>query len=90
MKTFSDFYLFKKMAKYCKRRYGSILFLDKVTEDIAGFTCPECGDPIWFEDWVGADRYMSCPNCGEIFRRDDEEYEVEELATRRNNYADHS
>ena len=52
----------------------SVVILDE-DKEIAGFTCPTCGEPIYFEDWNDEDmeNWLRCPICMFYFNGSDEE-----------------
>ena len=51
---------FRNLAKYCEETYGS-----HYDEDEAWFICPECGEPIYFDDWAAEETadWSMCPIC---------------------------
>ena len=64
--------MWEKLAKYCKKTYGV-----QVDWDEEFFICPECGEPIYKDDWrdsdyaLGAmptleDQSFYCPICEEV------------------------
>lgn len=60
---------FKDIAKYCETIYGV-----QYDRDEEFFICPECGEPIYFEDWdsVG-ENWKTCPICEFSFMEGDNE-----------------
>lgn len=44
---------------YCEETFGATL----MTEE-GFFVCPECGEPIFEEDWRNHDDWEVCPICG--------------------------
>ena len=60
---------FVKTAEYCYEYYGVNLYLDE-NGLIEGFECPNCGEPVYFDDWRDSsdtDNWLMCPVCEEIF-----------------------
>lgn len=55
MKNFSEF---KKVALYCEETYGIQNDLEEKY-----FICPECGEPILYEDWHDLENFWYCPIC---------------------------
>ncbi len=51
---------FRNLAKYCEKTYGS-----HYEEDEAWFICPECQEPIYFDDWTEEETHgwSDCPIC---------------------------
>lgn len=47
----------EEAAKYCEETYG--IFVDW---DERFFECPECGEPLYFEDWP-SEEFVTCPIC---------------------------
>lgn len=48
----------KDAAKFCRRDYG--VYVD---HGEGFFLCPECGEPIYFEDWEDYENWDVCPVC---------------------------
>ena len=70
----------EKALEFCSMFTDSVVILndDKEKEkekEIAGFTCPTCGEPIYFEDWDDGDteNWLRCPICMFYFSGSDEE-----------------
>lgn len=60
---------FVEAAQYCNEYYGAELYYDE-NDLIEGFECPNCGEPIYFEDWrhsSDTDNWLKCPVCEEFF-----------------------
>lgn len=68
----SNFNAFLNTMEFCYETYGSVPIINEDTQQIEGFICPNCGDPIYFEDWTyeETDNWLSCPICGEYFDLD--------------------
>lgn len=49
---------FIEVAKRIEEVYG--VYYDREEEF---FICPECGEPIYIEDWVSAEFESQCPVC---------------------------
>ena len=48
----------KDAAKYCRREYGV-----QVDNGEEFFICPDCGEPIYREDWEDYENWDKCPIC---------------------------
>lgn len=48
----------KDAAKYCRREYGI-----QIDEGEGFFICPECGEPLYKEDWEDHGNWDVCPVC---------------------------
>ena len=48
----------KDAAKYCRREYGV-----QVDNGEEFFICPDCGEPIYREDWEDDENWDECPIC---------------------------
>ena len=60
---------FKDIAKYCETIYGI-----QYDRDEEFFICPECGEPIYFEDWDDIEEnWETCPVCEFSFMEGDNE-----------------
>lgn len=69
---------FKNLVNKMVKVYGVTSYLNNITEDMTPeeidndlwFACPECGEPILYEDWDLADfidgNEFTCPICEEI------------------------
>ena len=44
---------------YCEETFGVTLMIKE-----GFFVCPECGEPIFEEDWRDHDDWETCPICG--------------------------
>ena len=55
----TNFSKFKEAALYCEETYGTFIDLEEEF-----FNCPECGEPILYEDWYNLTNYWHCPICG--------------------------
>lgn len=53
----------KDAAKYCRREHG--VYVD---EGEGFFICPDCGEPIYDDDWVGYTNWDECPVCAFNFK----------------------
>lgn len=64
----------EKALEFCSMFADSVVILDE-DKEIAGFTCPTCGEPIYFEDWNDEDteNWLRCPICMFYFNGSDEE-----------------
>lgn len=72
--------LFLMTAEYCNKVYGSALYIEGSdievydfdgADAIEAFECPNCGEPIYFEDWPdGLENWLVCPICEEEFKND--------------------
>lgn len=55
---------FEEAREFCEANYGVV-----IDEDDA-FSCPECGEPLYYEDydrpdvWEGKAPWSFCPVCG--------------------------
>lgn len=58
---------FKKLIKRMVKTYGVTSCFDNDENSDLWFTCPECGDPILYEDWEDDEELNSgcCPICGQ-------------------------
>lgn len=69
---------FKNLVNKMVEVYGVTSYLNNITEDITPeeidddlwFSCPECGEPILYEDWdmsdyIDSDKF-TCPVCEEM------------------------
>ena len=60
---------FRDVAIYCETTYGI-----QYDRDEEFFICPECGEPIYFEDWDGVgENWETCPICDFSFMEGDNE-----------------
>lgn len=50
--------MWEKLAKYCQEVYGV-----PVEWEERFFICPECGEPIYEDDWSWGDLEECCPIC---------------------------
>lgn len=74
--------LFLMAAEYCNKAYGSALYIEGSDNEvydfdgadaIEAFECPNCGEPIYFEDWrlsSESKNWLMCPICEEDFKND--------------------
>lgn len=56
--------------EFCTTTYGVPSILGgRHDEEILGFVCPSCGEPIYFEDWSDKDteNWLMCPICEDFF-----------------------
>ena len=51
-------------SRHCVKTYGSALDREE-----RFFVCPECGEPIYEDDWEDHDDWEVCPVCGFDFIR---------------------
>lgn len=68
--------------EYCVEAYGVPVILGgDYDEEILGFVCPNCGEAIYFEDWVDKDteNWLLCPICEDFFCEDEDDEEEEEM-----------
>lgn len=61
---------FREVATAVEDIYGVPLIIDEDRDEIYGYHCPHCGEPVYFSDWVecflgGQDMNM-CPICEEV------------------------
>lgn len=61
---------FCELAKAVEIEYGVPLIVDEDSDEIEGYHCPHCGEPVYFCDWhseylEGLDMDM-CPICEEV------------------------
>lgn len=47
---------------YCEEIYGMTMNTEENY-----FVCPECGEPVFEEDWIKHDEWDKCPICGFVF-----------------------
>lgn len=52
-------YTWLEAGTYCEETYGMTLNTKE-----GYFVCPECGEPIYEEDWHEHDEWDICPICG--------------------------
>ena len=50
--------MWEKIALLIDENYGTLVDLEE-----RFFICPECGEPIYEEDWVDKDFTQICPIC---------------------------
>ena len=48
--------MFETVALYCERNYGTLYDRDEEF-----FICPECGEPIYKDDWRDNDFFLGNP-----------------------------
>ena len=48
----------RQAGAYCLETFGVNLDLEE-----GFFECPECGEPIYFEDWKDHEDWSVCPVC---------------------------
>jgi hypothetical protein len=53
----------KDAAKYCRREYG--VHVDNGEEF---FICPDCGEPLYADDWDDYKNWDECPVCAFNFK----------------------
>ena len=61
--------------------YGvPVIFGGDHDEEILGFVCPSCGEPIYFEDWTDKDteNWLLCPICEDFFCEDENDEDEED------------
>lgn len=62
-----EYTMFTFFAGYFYEAYGMPYIYDEDNEEpkIIGTYCPECGEPIYYEDWSSAetDNWTKCPIC---------------------------
>lgn len=63
---------FEEACFICATVYGSMFsYTGGESEDDDYFICPECGEPIIFDDYHDWD-FSECPVCGFSFLREEE------------------
>ena len=70
------YYQFKNFAEYLSQAYGCAIVENEETGLIESVECPECAEPILFDDWAEDDTecWTMCPIC--YWREyEDEEYD---------------
>lgn len=50
--------MWEKIARLIDENYGTLVDLEE-----RFFICPECGEPIYEEDWADEDFAQICPIC---------------------------
>lgn len=57
---------FEQFAKYLEEAYDCAIIYDKETGLIESVICPDCCEPILFEDWsdIDTENWTMCPICG--------------------------
>ena len=65
---------FKNFGEYLEEAYGCAIIYDEETGLIESVECPDCAEPILFEDWsdIDTENWTICPICGWSEEEDDE------------------
>lgn len=62
--------MFLNAALYCEATYGSFIEYGEDEDEILSFSCPVCGELLYFQDWSHpheTENWLVCPICGEEF-----------------------